>query len=221
MSDFDHARRVMVDNQLRTSSIVDRRILGAMGRVPRERFVPATRTSFAYIDDAQSLEPFGAKGRELPAPVPFARLVQLAALTPEDKVLVVGSGPGYSLAVISELAGEVVGVEPVVALVEHARAALADLGIANVSIVEGALSAGAEQGAPYDAIIVEGAVDKVPETLFWQLREGGRLVAIVNDGQTSVARYYVKTAGSIASRSEFDARMPALPVHARPVEFVF
>src|SRR3954463_10289763 len=107
MTDFAHARRTMVDNQLRTSGITDHRLLGAMGEVPRERFVPAARQTLEYIDEAKPL----SATRKLGPPAPFARLVQLAAIQHSDRVLDVGCGTGYSAAVLGHLASEVVAVE--------------------------------------------------------------------------------------------------------------
>ena len=119
MIDFEQARKAMVDNQLRTSAITDRRLLGAMGSVPRERFVPATRQSLAYIDE-QHVYP-GPLGRALAPAAPFARLVQLAAISEADTVLDVGCTTGYSSTVLAALAARVVALEAEPALADAAR----------------------------------------------------------------------------------------------------
>src|SRR5690606_1584450 len=120
MTDFAQARKAMVDHQLRTRDITDRRLLAAMGKVTREAFVPEARRSLAYVDRPQQLveEP---GGRALRAPTPFARLVQLAGVGANDRVLDIGCGSGYSTAVLAELAAAVVGVEATAALAETAR----------------------------------------------------------------------------------------------------
>ena len=141
MTDFARARKAMVDNQLRTSSITDRRLLTAMGEVPRERFVPETRRDLAYIDEAHRFP--GPSGRSLPPPAPFARLVQLCEVGPEDTVLDVGAGNGYSSAVLARLGAKVAALESDAGLATQARENLAAVGAGSVIVVEGPLEAGA------------------------------------------------------------------------------
>jgi protein-L-isoaspartate(D-aspartate) O-methyltransferase len=208
-----------VDNQLRTSSITDRRLLGAMGELPRELFVPESRRSLAYIDETHVLP--GGSGRALPAPAPFARLVQLAQIGPQDTVLDVGTGSGYSAAVLAQLARKVVALESDASLAAAARENLKSLGIANVEVIEGALDAGAPKHGPFDAIVVEGAVTAVSQRLFGQLKEGGRLVALIRKGSTAVANVYVRSGDEFAARAEFDANLPPLTREAPGDGFVF
>ena len=217
MTDFAYARKTMVDNQLRTGAITDRRLLTAMGEVPREKFVPATRQALAYIDEAQPI----SATRKLGPPAPFARLVQLASVEHTDRVLDLGCGTGYSAAVLGQLSAEVVAVEDDAALAASARKVLADLGAGNVSVVEGALDrAGAAQG-PYDVIVVEGTVPEVPVGLFDQLKPEGRLVASIGaPGKVSVAHLFAKSGKGIAARADFDARMPPL-MQVKDDSFVF
>ncbi len=217
MTDFAHARRTMVDNQLRTSAITDRRVLGAMGEVPREKFVPAVRMGLAYIDEAQPL----SATRKLGAPAPFGKLIQLAAVRHTDHVLDLGCGMGYSAAVLAQLAASVVAVEDDAALAAEARARLAEAGAANVSVVEGPLvSAGAAQG-PYDVIVLDGVVREIPDGLMQQLKPEGRLVALVAaPGRVPVAHLFAKSGKGIAAIAEFDARLPPLS-QVRDDSFVF
>ena len=219
MTDFEHARKAMVDNQLRTSAITDRRLLGAMGAVPRELFVPEARRSLAYIDEAHVLP--GPSHRALPAPAPFARLVQLAGIEPTDTVLDVGTGSGYSAAVLSQLAGSVVAVESDPALVQLARDNLKQVGADNVTLVAAALEAGAPKQGPYDAIILEGAVGEVPDKLLKQLKQGGRLIALIRTGATAVANVFVRSGDDFAPRAEFNTSLPPLSNEPKPETFVF
>lgn len=208
MIDFDKARTIMVDTQLRTASISDRRLLAAMGRVPREKFVPKSRMSVAYVDMPQNLD---HGDRQLPSAVSFARLAQLAEIEPTDFVLDIGCGTGYSTAVLAELASAVVGIDDNEALVESANTKLAALEIGNATILRADLGTGVPSEAPFDVIILQGAVGYIPEALLAQLRDGGRLVAMIHENATSTATIYVKTGADIASRREFDANMPLFP----------
>lgn len=215
MVDYERARRFMVDNQLRTSHVTDRRILAEMGRLPRELFLPETRRPLAYIDD---VHPLGA-ARFMPAPATFAKLLQLADIAATDRVLDLGAGAGYSTAVIAGLCDTVVGIEEDAGLAAAAMENLARLGLANAGVQAGVAADLA--GQRYDVIMVEGAVDSVPETLFDLLEDGGRLVALVREGGVAVAHVYVKSRGSVVARAEFNATLPPLYAGPRPVEFVF
>ncbi len=145
MIDFAHARKAMVDNQLRTSNVTDRRLLAVMGEVPRERFVPAVRQPLAYIDEPHPLH--GAPGRYLGSPAPFAKLVQLAAIVHTDHVLDLGCGNGYSAAVLGKLAGTVVALGSGFHSCGGCPRCAEELGIANVTVVEGRSRAVQDQGA--------------------------------------------------------------------------
>jgi protein-L-isoaspartate(D-aspartate) O-methyltransferase len=219
MTDYPRARKAMVDNQLRTNGITDRRILAAMGEVPREVFVPEARRSLAYVDVAHRLP--GATGRSLAAPAPFGKLVQLAEIGPGDTVLDVGVGSGYSAAVLSQLAGNVVALEADPSLAQSARDALATAGIGGVTIVEDALDAGAPRQGPYDVIVIEGAVAAVPQKLLLQLKEGGRLVALIQNGSAAVANVFVRSGDDFAARPSFNTTLPPLSREAPAEKFVF
>ncbi len=218
MVDYERARRFMVDNQLRTSHVTDRRILAEMGRLPRELFLSESRRSLAYIDDVQ---PLGAAGsaRFMPAPATFAKLLQLAEIVPADRVLDLGAGTGYSTAVIAGLCEAVTGIEEDATLAAAATQNLANLGLLNASVIPG--TAAAVSGQRYDVIMLEGAVDAVPEALFDLLGEGGRLIALMREGSVAIAHIFVKIGGKVAARAEFNATLPPLYAGLRPVEFVF
>src|SRR4029079_1182110 len=157
----------MVESQILTSDVTDRRILQAMGTLPRERFVPAAWASLAYIDEGV---PLSVRGRTLMAPRVFAKLLQLANIGENDRVLDIGSGSGYSAAVLANIAKSVVGVECDAHLAQEARDNLAALGLANAPIVEGPLPAGAAGEAPYDVVVLEGLIATAPDALLDQLK---------------------------------------------------
>lgn len=207
MADFSGLRTKMVDGQVRTTDVTSLPLLDALLSVPREEFVPTARRSLAYIDEDLEVAP----GRYLMEPSPFARLVQLAGIRPADFVLDVGSATGYSAAVLSRLAGAVVALEEDPALVETAQATLSGLGYDTVAVVEGPLAGGYAKQAPYDAIVIEGAVEQVPQALFDQLKDGGRLVAVVGHGHAAVACHFVKHNGAVAARRVFNAAVKPLP----------
>jgi len=220
MIDFAAARRKMVDNQLRTSAITDRRLLAAMLQVPRENFVPAGRRDLAYIDEPHLLTTSGAP-RYLSAPAPFGKLVQLANVNTSDKLLDLGCGTGYSAAVLASLCDQVVAVESEPMLAAAARLNLLALGLDNAAVVEGPIENGARGQGPFDVIVLEGAVEVVPEALLAQLADGGRLVALIRQGAAAAAHIFVKSGRDVASRTEFNTTLPPLPGGEAPAEFVF
>ena len=205
MKNFAAARHNMVESQVRPNGITDHRIIDAMAQVKREDFVPAERKTIAYLDEDVQLK----EGRFLIEPMAFARMVHLALIKPTDRVLVVGAGTGYGAKIISMLAKSVVALESDPDLLALARGFLA--GIGNVEVVEGGLAAGHAAGAPYDVIIVEGRIAAVPESLFAQLANEGRIVAAV--GNTDVSKMQIATLadGHRSSRSAFDVSIAPLP----------
>ena len=219
--DFSELRVKMVDGQLRTTGVTSLPLLSAMLSVPREEFVPEERRELAYIDDDILVTGEGQGARYLMEPSPFARLVQLAEVGPSDRVLDVGAATGYSSAVLSRIAGTVVALESDEALADKAEATLVGLGCDNVSVVRGPLQAGHQEGAPYDVIVVEGAVDELPPTLLDQLGEDGRLVVVEGRGAAGAARIYLKSKRVATGRKAFNAAVKPLPGFERVPEFEF
>ena len=218
MADYAQARRVMVDRQVRTADVTDLRIISALLDVPREAFVPVARRAVAYLDlDV----PVSESGRALLKPMVFAKLLQAAAIRDTDHVLDVGCATGYSAAVLGKLAGHVVALEEDAAMARGASETLAQTGANNVAVVSGALAAGRVEDAPYDVIMVEGAAQVVPNSLLSQLKEGGRLVAVVGSGPMGKATLYRRVGGHASAVPVFDAAAPALPGFAKPAAFVF
>ena len=218
MVDFGQARAFMVDNQVRTSSISDRRIIALMGELPREIFVAPARRDIAYIDDVQWLGTPGS-GRFMAAPAILAKLVQLAEITEADDVLDIGAGTGYSTALLAGLAGSVVGLESDAGLAAAAEANLAQLGIDNARIQSGDVAALTGQG--FDVILVQGALDTVPQNFLGLLKDGGRLIALVRKGAVAVANVYVRTGTGVTARAEFNASLPPLFAKVQDDKFVF
>ena len=219
-ADFQDLRVKMVEGQVRTTDVTDAALLAALFEIPREEFVPAQRRALAYIDeDIQISE--GRPGRFLMSASPFAKLIQLAQVQAGDLVLDIGCGTGYSSAVLARIAGFVVALESDSGLAAEAGGRLAALGCENVSVVEGPLQAGHAAQAPYDVIVVEGAVDEIPAALTDQLKEGGRLVAIVGNGHSGRATLWRKENGLVSSVATFNAAVTPLDAFRREVEFVF
>ena len=220
MVDFAEARRMMVDGQIRTNDVTDTRILVAFGEIPRERFVPPQLAELAYLDkDLRIAE--GPQPRYLLKPMVLARLIQALDLGSRDKVLDVACGTGYSSAIMAKLAGQVVGLDSDAALTESAARVLRELGIANASFTTGPLPAGAPAEAPYEAILINGLVERPSETILDQLRDGGRLVCVVRHGPIGRATLYRSVGGDVSGRALFDAAAPLLPEFTAPPAFVF
>jgi protein-L-isoaspartate(D-aspartate) O-methyltransferase len=222
MTDSKLQRLNMVESQVRTSDVTDRRIIKAMLEVPRERFVPDAYASMAYMDEPVPVGPAnGANFRALLAPRAFAKLAQLAEVGPDMVVLIIGCATGYSAAVLARLAKRVVAVEVDPGLAATARRMLAELGAENATVVEGPLAAGAPGEAPFGVIFVDGAVQTIGPTLLEQLEDGGRLVAIMTGDGVSRAEVWRRTGKSIDRRPAFDAGTVLLPGFERPAGFVF
>lgn len=172
VGDFADKRARMVERQLRARGIDDERVLAAMGRVPREQFLPRRLWRSAYTDSAL---PIGA-GQTISQPWVVAAICQALALRGEERVLEVGTGSGYSAAVLAELAAEVIGIERHESLARGAATALAEIGVRNVRILIGDGSRGYPEEAPFEAIAVHATAPAAPQALLDQLADGGRLV---------------------------------------------
>lgn len=212
MMDFAAARVNMVDSQIRPNGITDRRIIDAMLQVPREEFVPVERRPTAYMDEDVLLTA-GPPSRSLIEAMAFAKLVQLAMVRPTDKVLHIGAATGYGTAVLSRLAEKIVAVESDAQLLAILHQRLA--GLANVSVLQGAMQDGASQHKPFDVILIEGKVGEVPPHLFQQLAPEGCLVAVHDEGDVGVARLWTIAGSTPTSRYAFNASVAPLPGFAR------
>jgi protein-L-isoaspartate(D-aspartate) O-methyltransferase len=211
---FEDMRRAMVASQLRTTGVNDPGVLAAMGAVPRERFVPADRVPTAYADALVPLKP----GRDLNSPMALGKLLTEARPVKGERALVVGAATGYAAAVLALMVGPLVAVEEDKELTAVAAKALAG---SPVELVVGPLAKGCKKSAPYDLILVDGAIETVPKALIDQLAEGGRLAAaLIDDGVTRLC--VGRKAGDGFGMNAFsDAAAAILPGFEKPRAFTF
>jgi protein-L-isoaspartate(D-aspartate) O-methyltransferase len=209
--DFGSARIRMVESQIRPNGVTDQRIIQAMVGIPRENFVPPGRRSLAYMDeDVEINAKHQMRPRFLLDPMTLARLIQLLDLNPDETVLDVGCGTGYSTAVLAYLAKTVVGLECDPELAGQAVENLAALGLANIRIATGALQSGRLADAPFDAILVNGRVTAPPLELLAQLKEHGRLATVLGENDMGQGALFTR-AGAFSVRYPFDAAASCLP----------
>jgi protein-L-isoaspartate(D-aspartate) O-methyltransferase len=221
-------RRTMVDCQIRTFDVTDQRVLARMLEVPREQFLPAELAQLAYSDLALQLNPGRSGGvrRTLLPPFVLARLIQEAGVGPADGVLDVAPGTGYSSALFAGLAARVVALESERPLYEELQSNLGALGLANSQTKLGPLAEGAPAEAPFDVIFVNGTVEANLDTLFSQLKEGGRLLALYRlagdpTGRAGKAVRYEKIESAMGYRLLFDASAPVLDAFRAGHQFTF
>lgn len=206
----------MVDTQIRPSDVTKFPIIDAFLTVPREAYVPPGKEEAAYVGDNLDL----GEGRVMLEPRTLAKMLDALNLGPEDLLLVIGAGLGYTGAVAGRIAQAVVAVESDELLSEEAETALAEQEVYNVAIVHGALGEGAPEHGPYDAMLVEGAVEQISDALLSQLKDGGRIIAPFADGALGVVRIGYKISGNITWRFAFNAGAPVLQEFARTEAFV-
>lgn len=216
--DMQAARTLMVDGQVRPNKVTDPRVLEAMRRIPRERFVPPRLAFLAYSDADVPL----GRGRVLTEPMVIARLVQAAAARPGERALVVAAGSGYGAALLAACGASVTALEDDPDLLALARAALPESG-AGVTLVAGPIAAGWPDGAPYDIVLIDGAVEDIPDAIVAQVRaQGGRLVAIRTvAGRVGQAVLGEPTADGLAVQPLFDCATALLPAMRRTPGFAF
>ena len=218
MVDFAAARLNMVESQIRTNKVTDTRIIEAFETIPREQFVGESLQGIAYVDEDLEVSP----GRYLLEPMVLARLLQAVAPGPGDMVLDVGCATGYSTAVLAGLCETVIGLEKDREMVETANRTLNALDLDNAVTVEGALEDGYAKQAPYNVILLQGAVSELPSGLKAQMAEGGRLAAVVVDAAGIGRATLIERSGEVYSaRTLFDAATPVLPGFQQQPGFVF
>ncbi len=213
-------RANMVDGQIHTNGVVNEGLLEAFLTVPRESFVPERLQDVAHTDESVDI----GQGRYLIAPMVHAKMLQEAGLHSDDVVLDIGTGYGYSSAILSSLVTTVISIENNKRHCEKAKRLWSSLDLCNIVLVENDLPDGDAEHAPYSLIVINGAVNEVPQNLLDQLDNGGRLVAIVQEQGAASGRavlFLKDESGDVSSRTLFDANIPALDAFAAESAFVF
>ena len=216
--DYPAARHNMVENQIRVNRVTHQGIINAFEKIPREVFVPDNLATLAYVDEKLMI----TEGRYLLQPMVLARLLQSAKIRPDDVVLEIGCGTGYSTAILASIANTVVAIEEDETLAKQATNNMVELGVDNAAIMTSPLAEGYKKQHPYNAIVLSGSVAKVPESILAQLIDGGRLVTVVNKHDSlGKGVLMTKFGGSISTEEIFDAWTPILPGFELPPSFAF
>lgn len=215
MPDYQTRRTLMVDTQVRPSDVTKYPIIEALLTVPREDYVPDAKRDAAYIGENIDI----GGGRVLLEPRTFAKMLDVADVQRSDVVLDLGCGFGYSTAVLALMADFVVAVEDDSVRAEEAQSNLSNHSVDNAAVFEGPLTEGAEKNGPYDLILLQGAVEVLPDGLVAQVKEGGRIVALFVEGALGVARIGNKIDGVMHWRMSFNANAPVLDGFAKEASF--
>lgn len=217
MPDFATRRETMVDTQVRPSDVTKFPIIDAMLRIPREVYVPDEKVEAAYAGDNIDL----GDNRVILEPRTFSKMLDALNLQRTDVVLDLGCAYGYSAAVLADMVEAVVAVEEDPDMAREAVSVLADQGVDNAAIVESRLAEGAPKHSPYDAILLEGAAEQVPDAILAQLKDGGRIAVLFSEGALGVVRIGFKIDGNVTWRFDFNAGAPVVPGFERARDFVF
>ena len=215
MTDFAARRTMMVDTQVRPSDVTKFPVIDAMLSVPREQFVPREQVEAAYISENIVLAP----GRVMLEPRTLSKMLDVLNITGTELVLDIGAGYGYSSAVVARMAEAVIAVEEDGDLANEAQSILSEQGADNVAVHVGPLTEGAPQHGPYDAILIQGAVEQVPAAIIDQLKDGGRISCVFMEGALGVVRVGYKIDNDMSWRFAFNASAPVLPGFAKEAEF--
>jgi protein-L-isoaspartate(D-aspartate) O-methyltransferase len=215
MTDFAARRTMMVDTQVRPSDVTKFPIIDAMLSVPREVFVPREQAEAAYISENVPIAP----GRVVLEPRTLGKLLDALNIAGNELVLDIGAGYGYSSALVARMAEAVIAVEEDETLAAEAQSILSDQNADNVVVHTGPLTDGAAQHGPYDLIMIQGGVERVPDALLDQLKEGGRIGCVFMEGALGVVRIGYKIDGDVTWRFAFNASAPVLPGFAKEAVF--
>ena len=221
MSDMQFAtlRKAMVDSQIRPNKVIDNQVIEAFSTVPRELFVNRQMQELAYIDEDIHL----SGGRFIIEAMVMARMIQSLKLTPSANVMCIGAGTGYGAAIISSLVASVIAIETRTQMVEKAQQIVASLDIGNVAVVKSRLQDGYPSEAPYQGIIIEGAVEYVSQAILDQLANGGYLVSVLRPRDLDVgeATLWHKYNGHVTTKTLFTAQVPVLDEFKLKPKFMF
>jgi protein-L-isoaspartate(D-aspartate) O-methyltransferase len=216
--DFQAARRIMVDSQIRPNNVSDPEYVHAFMAVPREAFVPSGKKSIAYSE----FEIPTGEDRAMWIPRDIAKMLKALAPRPSDVALVIGAGSGYSAALLAELTETVIAVEDSEEAVDRLTERMSALGYDQVAAVEAPLTEGLPDQAPFDVILICGMVEQVPAALTAQLADGGRLGAVVKmDDALGRARIYSRAGDTVGHRDSFECTPPEFTCFRKPAAFVF
>jgi protein-L-isoaspartate(D-aspartate) O-methyltransferase len=213
--DFAALRRAMVEGQVRTYDVTDAKLLAAMETVPRERFVPVARQAVAYVDQPVAV----SANRSLLTPMVLARMIQALDIAVSDHILDVAGGTGYSAAVLAQLGGKVVAVEPDESGADMARNCAGLPDSARIAVVSAPFEKAAADHGPFDAVLVNGALELEPTALFQHLKEGGRLVVVMGAGRSGRVMRYTKSQGHVSGMAVLDASAPLLEAFRKSEQF--
>lgn len=217
MNDSQALRTMMVDTQVRPSDVTKFPIIESMLAVPREQFVPDAVRAVAYADAPVDL----GGGRAMLEPRTLAKILDSVGIGPEDLVLDLGAGFGYSAAVIARMAEFVVALEEDEDMAAEAETRLSAAGIDNVAVIAGPLADGDPRHGPFDVIVIEGAVQQIPFPILDQIKDGGRIVAIFDGNNLGTVRIGYRVGADVDWRSAFDAAATVLPGFSAAPEFAF
>ncbi|MFL4470551.1 protein-L-isoaspartate O-methyltransferase [Tateyamaria armeniaca] len=206
MTDFSARRTMMVDTQVRPSDVTKFPIIDAMLSVKREDFVPSAKREAAYMGENLSL----GGGRVLLEPRTLAKILDALDIGQDELVLDIGAAYGYSAAVIAHMAVAVVALEEDGDMAHEAEEGLMAAGMDNVIVHTGPLHEGAAEHGPYDVIVVEGGVGRLPDAILAQLKDGGRIACLFMDGALGEVRIGYKLDGRMHWRRSFNAGAPVL-----------
>lgn len=214
---FDAARQIMVDSQIRPNDVSGPAIVSAFLRTPRESFVPTSKKPVAYSEtEIQTSE-----GRSLWTPCDTAKLIKAADVQPTDIALVIGAGTGYEVALLTHMAETVIALEEDEDLVEEMMDRFGDLEIDRAVPVAGKLADGLADQAPFDVIYICGMVQSVPEAWTAQLGDKGRLVVVEDQGRgIGRGNVYTRSGDVVGRREVFDAYPPRFAQFDKTTGFV-
>lgn len=216
------ARIAMVDHQIRPADVTNYQLLAAFLNTRREAFLPAAKSFQAYGEFEVEIAP----GRCMMTPRSFAKLVEIGKVTGEDEVLLICGNLGYEAAILAQISANVVAVEPDRKLAGAAEKTLSEQGFDNAVVIPGNPLQGAKKSGPYDVVLFSGAIWEIPKAIPAQLKEGGRIVAMVHEGRASAAsapraKLFHKKDGELGTQSYFQAAAPSLPGFEIVEEFSF
>ena len=216
---FDVARKTMIDSQIRPNKVIDERVVAAFAKTPREEFVPRSLRDVAYVDEDLAL----AGGRYLVEAMVLGRMLQALEIAPEHNILLIGAGTGYTAALLSQLCASVIAIDNRTSGVEKTQELLGQMEIGNVAVLKGKLTEGYASEGPYDAILIEGGVETMPEALLSQLNEKGKCAAIWRENAMAQgeASLWSKAGGQFVRRALFNAQVPTLVEFKAKPTFTF